>query len=120
MKKCLQCMIIWFLIGGFAVLLPMIFFKFLSLNRTLKLMQSVPVESDFEYTIDGVGRKGPDYELKVSWNSLKCIRVSRYSIVFLPQGASIPVIYAPVENLEGLKDFMKENNIDITFVEAKL
>ena len=70
-------------------------------------------ENVLELDTEGATRKSTKQILKVYWNSIQCIRVCRYSFVFVAKDETTYSIQAPIENLDNVLNFLRENNISI-------
>jgi hypothetical protein len=54
---------------------------------------------------------------KLNWNAMKCIRVFKYVMVFVPKESNVLMLCIPVENRENVEAFMQANGIDVKIIE---
>lgn len=73
-------------------------------------------DSVFNCSTEGAIRSSSRQCMTVYWSSVQCIRVYKYCLVVLPKDNKTSTLMAPVENLDALEAFLKENAIDIPVV----
>ena len=88
-------------------------------DKTFFMLLKNNEDRRLELDKEGVARTGSDQEVKVRWDGIRCIRVYKYSVLFLGKDVNTTPILAPVENLEGIESFLKENDIQIEIIRGK-
>ena len=87
--------------------------------QNFKKSITFPVNGKMEIDDEGVVRGTDTMSNKLFWNGIRCIRVYKYSMVFVPAEAQSIVLVFPVENLDNTVGFMKERGIDIPVITSK-
>ena len=102
--------------GMFLTMIILYVVKIVSCGSTINAIVNSTEKARVELTPEGVIRTGEYQVIKVYWSSIRCMRVYKYSILFLGKDLKSTPIMAPVENLENFKAFIEENNIEVQVI----
>lgn len=90
---------------------------YLSYLKALKRI--LTKERHITYTFSPESIEYDDHDMRkitAKWDSFQCVRVLKHGVFFLPGDLSGMLLGLPIENLDSIKQFMKENNIKIKVV----
>lgn len=105
-------------IGGIAFI---IFCIFLSnyIFWIRKIYSKKELDSTLKFLLDKQSIsviKESDHKTELFWSGVKCIKQGKYTMAIIPQKDDSPLFIAPVENLDEIIKFLKENEIDIKII----
>jgi len=102
---------------GMVILLVLFYLlKIFSFTKAIKLVMNLDEDSQVDCDSEGVIRNGSRQTLKVYWDSIRCIRVYKHAMIFIPKDPRTSAIVAPKENLPDVEDFLKENQIEMKII----
>ena len=101
------------LTGALFITIILYLVKIVSFAKYVKMAVEHAGENVLELDTEGATRKSTKQILKVNWSNIQCIRVCRYSFVFVAKDALTYSIQAPIENLDNVLNFLRENNISV-------
>ena len=76
-------------------------------------------ERHITYTFSSDAIEYDDHDMRkitAKWDSFQCVRILKHGVFFLPGDYSGMLVGLPIENLDSIKQFMKENQIKIKVV----
>ena len=104
-------------LGALVIAVFFTFRFYLSYLKALKMI--LAKERHITYTFSPEAIEYDDHDMRkitAKWDSFQCVRVLKHGIFFLPEDISGMLVGLPIENLDSIKQFMKENQIKIKVV----
>lgn len=93
-------------------------FLYLNMIRSVAdYRKKVDPNGDATLDEEGVELTKDHLRVKLLWTGMKCIRIYRYTIVFVPEKYGAVMIAVPIENKEYVLSFMREHNLNIRVIE---
>lgn len=108
--------VIYILSGAMLLLLVIFALRLLSFRRFYKLTDKNQENRDILMDAKNFTSKYDGFDISYSWDSIRCIRAFRHCILVLPEKESQNSVLLPVENLEDIRNFISENNIDVNII----
>lgn len=90
---------------------------YLSYFKALKMI--LAKDRHITYTFSPEAIEYDDHDMRkitAKWDSFQCVRVLKNGVFFFPNDISGMLVGLPIENLDSIKQFMKENQIKIKVV----
>ena len=91
-------------------------FRLIIILRSLSKANKTDVKRNVEIDDEGIESIREGQSFKVFWNGIKCMKICRFSVIFIPNNSDIMMFTLPVENLESVMAILKEKNIDIPVI----
>ena len=99
---------------AFLIWIGRYFYAYYSLINMFKknYVEALSIECD----ADGLTQVVPSGTKTVFWNSIQGVRLFKYTMAFVPKEKGVPFMMLPIENLENITAFLKENEIDLPII----
>ena len=101
-----------FCLGVFYMMLML----YLRTIKALKITKGIPGGKVLQFDSESVSAVCDTHILKSFWREIQCVRVYKYTMVFVPKTVRGAMIVSPIENLGMTLAFMRENGIQMNLV----
>lgn len=101
-----------FCLGVFYMMLML----YLRTIKALKITKGIPGGKVLQFDSESVSAVCDTHILKSFWREIQCVRVYKYTMVFVPKTIRGAMIVSPIENLGMTLAYMRENGIQMNLV----